>query len=233
MNVPDPNKLHPSTRPELRNVIFLKNQITSPLIEVGDYSYYDDEGTRPPFEQANVHYLFGPQRLIIGKFTAIGPGATFIMPGGSHPMVGVSTFPFTMFGGEWTSRTLATFQGIEQRGDTTIGHDVWIGREAVIMPGVTIGDGAVVGAHAVVSKDVGPYEVVVGNPARVIRSRFSSDEIEALLRIRWWDWPIDTITAHAAELMGGQPQDIVELRDGLGMLPLDQAHRVSEARNRA
>jgi len=163
--IPDPESLHPSTRPELTNVVLLRNHVTSPLIEVGRYTYYDDEGTGNLFEQDNVLYLHGPQRLLIGSFCAIGPRTTFLMPGGNHPMVGPSTFPFTMFGGAWTTNTLTAFQAIDQPGDTHIGNDVWIGRQAQIMPGVRIGDGAVVGAGAVVTGDVSPYAVVAGNPA--------------------------------------------------------------------
>lgn len=211
MSTPDPDQLHPSTRPELTNVVFLKNQVASPYLEVGDFTYYDDEGTRPPFEEANVHYLHGPQRLVIGRFTAIGPGASFLMPGGSHPMIGVSTYPFTMFGGAWTDRTLEVFTSIEQRGDTSVGNDVWIGREATVLPGITIGDGAIVGANAVVTKDVQPYEVVAGNPSRTITTRFPPAEIETLLALRWWDWPVEKITAHAATIMTGRPHDLARL----------------------
>lgn len=206
--IPDPDQLNPSTRPELTNVVFLKNQVTSPLIEVGEYTYYDNDGARPPFEQANVKYLYGPQRLIIGRFTAVGPGVSFLMPGGNHPMVGPSTYPFTMFGGAWAERTMEEFQAIEQPGDTVIGNDVWIGRDATIMPGVTISDGAVIGAHSVVTRDVGPYEIVAGNPARVIRTRFDPGDVARLLRIRWWDWPIETITEHAATIMAGTPHEL-------------------------
>lgn len=148
---------------------------------------------------------------MIGRFTAIGPGAMFLMPGGNHPMVGPSTYPFTMFGGTWTEHTLDAFLSIEQLGDTTIGNDVWIGREATIMPGVTIGDGAVVGAHSVVTKDVGSYEVVAGNPARTIRKRFNDDEIAQLLAAKWWDWPVEKITEHAATIMSGTPAEIEQL----------------------
>lgn len=210
-SIPDPAQRNPSTRADLTNVIFLKNEVTSPFIEVGEYTYYDDEGTRPPFEQANVKYLYGPQRLVIGRFTAIAPGVTFLMPGGNHPMVGPSTYPFTMFGGTWMDKTLDTFLAIEQPGDTIVGNDVWIGREATILPGVTIGDGAVIGAHSVVTKDVAPYEIVAGNPARPIRMRFPDADIQRLLAIRWWDWPVEKITEHAAVLMGGTVEELEEL----------------------
>lgn len=209
--VPDPSQLNPSTRPDLTNVVFLKNEVTSPLIEVGEFTYYDNEGVRPPFEAANVAYLYGPQRLVIGRFSAIGPGAVFLMPGGNHPMIGPSTYPFTMFGGAWSERTIDTFMSIEQPGDTVVGNDVWIGRDATIMPGVTIGDGAVIGAHSVVTKDVAPYEIVAGNPARVIRTRFEPDDVARLLQIRWWDWPVERITEHVTTIMAGTPQQLEQL----------------------
>lgn len=206
--IPDPESLHPSTRPELTNVVLLRNHVTSPLIEVGRYTYYDDEGTGNLFEQDNVLYLHGPQRLLIGSFCAIGPRTTFLMPGGNHPMVGPSTFPFTMFGGAWTTNTLTAFQAIDQPGDTHIGNDVWIGRQAQIMPGVRIGDGAVVGAGAVVTGDVSPYAIVAGNPARVIRQRFGTEDVQRLLQIRWWDWPVEKITAHARIIMAGTVDEL-------------------------
>lgn len=209
--VPDPDALHPTTRADLTNVVLLRNQLTSPLIEVGAFTYYDDEGVRGPFEQHNVRYLFGPQRLRIGSFTAIGPGASFLMPGGSHPMVGPSTYPFTMFGGAWADATLETFLAIEQAGDTVVGNDVWIGRDATILPGVTIGHGAVIGAHSVVTRDVAPYEIAAGNPARVVRTRFEPDDVALLLEASWWDWPIERITEHAAVIMAGTPAELARI----------------------
>jgi len=205
MPAPDPARLHPTTRPDLDNVIFLASQVTSELIEVGEFTYYDDEGWRGPFQTTNVFYNYGPQKLVIGRFSAIGPGVQVIMPSGEHPMVGPSTYPFTMFGGEWTDITLDVFLAIPAKNDTVLGNDVWIGREAVIMPGVTIGDGAVIAAHSVVTRDVAPYAVVGGNPARVIRPRFEPEDVSSLLDSRWWDWPVDAITRHAADIMGGDP----------------------------
>nr|WP_155999095.1 CatB-related O-acetyltransferase [Streptomonospora sp. PA3] len=203
--------MHPTTRDDLDNVVFLRNQVTSEFIEVGEYTYYDDEGRRGPFEAENVFYNYGPQRLVIGRFSAIGPGARFLMPGGTHPMAGPSTFPFTMFGGEWTENTLEAFLAIPAKGDTVIGNDVWIGREAAVMPGVSIGDGAVVAAYSVVTADVEPYTVVGGNPARTIRSRFGPADVRLLLEARWWDWPIELITRHAADIMAGTPARLAEL----------------------
>ncbi|AXE38330.1 CatB-related O-acetyltransferase [Acidipropionibacterium virtanenii] len=209
-NVPDPDRLTPTTRPGLTNVVFLKNEVTSEFIDVGEFSYADSESDPTPFERRCVKYLYGPQKLRIGRFTTIGPGVTILMPGGNHPMIGPSTYPFAMFGGDWADATLDTFLAVDQPGDTVIGNDVWIGRDATIMPGVTIGDGAVVGACSVVTKDVGPYQVVAGNPARPVRARFTDEEIDLLLAVRWWDWPIETITRHAAVIMAGTPQELAE-----------------------
>ncbi|XKK39333.1 CatB-related O-acetyltransferase [Nocardiopsis sp. ARC36] len=215
MPAPDPDRLHPTTRPDLTNVVFLKAQVTSDLIEVGEYTYYDDEGSGVPFEQACVLYNYGPQRLVIGRFSAIAPGVTILMPAGNHPTVGPSTYPFTMFGGEWSERTMDTYLSIPAPPDTRIGNDVWIGRGATLMPGVAIGDGAVVAAHSVVTKDVAPYALVGGNPARHIRSRFDEDDVARLLAARWWDWPVEAITEHAALIMGGSPAAVAAVAEGV------------------
>lgn len=216
MAIPDPTRLHPSTRSDLTNVVFLANQVDSPFIEVGEFTYFDDEGSGVPFQDANVLYNYGPQRLIIGRYTAIAPRATFVMPAGNHPIVGPSTYPFTMFGGAWTDNTLEVFTAIDPLPDTVIGNDVWIGRSATIMPGVTVGDGAVVAAHAVVTKDVEPYAIVAGNPARHIRTRFAPDEVALLLRVRWWDWPVELVTEHAAVIMGGSPAELARIGESRG-----------------
>ena len=112
--------------------------------------------------------------------------------------------------------TLETFLAIEQAGDTVIGNDVWIGREATLMPGVTVADGAVIGAHSVVTQNVGPYEIVAGNPARVVRTRFEPTEVQELLELRWWDWSIEKITEHAAVLMGGTVEELRHVAEGHG-----------------
>lgn len=216
MRAPDPTEPNPTTRPDLTNVVFLRAQVRSDLIDVGDFTYYDDEGHRGPFETTNVKYLYGPQVLRIGRFCAIGPGATFLMPGGSHPMAGPTTYPFTMFGGAWTEATLEAFTALPAAGDTVVGHDVWIGREATVLPGLTIGDGAVIGAHSVVTRDVAPYAVVAGNPAREVRRRYDETEVASLLETRWWDWPIDLITDHAATLMTGTPADLARIAAASG-----------------
>lgn len=211
MPAPDPDRLHPTTRPDLTNVVFLRAQVTSELIEVGEYTYYDDQGSGVPFEEACVLYNHGPQRLVIGRYSAIAPEVTFLMPAGDHPTIGPSTYPFTMFGGEWAERTLDTYLSLPTPPDTRIGNDVWIGRGATIMPGVSIGDGAIVAARSVVVKDVEPYALVGGNPARHLRSRFGEQQVALLLEARWWDWPVEAVTEHAAQIMGGAPADLARI----------------------
>jgi virginiamycin A acetyltransferase len=146
-DIPSPDTLHPvAGHPR---VVFLKPLVRSPNIEVGDYTYYDDPGA---FERENVLYAYGPERLVIGRYCALATGVRFLMAGANHPTAGVSTFPFAIFGGAWAEQTLELVPAIPSRGDTIAGNDVWIGYEAVVMPGVRIGDGAIVAAEAVVTR---------------------------------------------------------------------------------
>ncbi|GLX02313.1 acetyltransferase [Microtetraspora sp. NBRC 16547] len=207
--IPDPMTVHPL--PAHERVVFLKPLVSSPTIAVGEYTYYDDPDGATGFEHRNVLYAYGPERLIIGKYCAIASGTRFLMAGADHPTMGVSTFPFTMFGGEWTERTLDIVTGMPSRGDTVVGNDVWFGYQATIMPGVRIGDGAIIAAGAVVTADVPPYTIVGGNPARTIRRRFDDADIEGLLRAAWWHWPVDLVTEHARTIMAGTPADIVRI----------------------
>ncbi|MEV4112140.1 CatB-related O-acetyltransferase [Nonomuraea sp. NPDC049695] len=206
---PDPMTLHPL--PAHERVVFLKPLVSSPTITVGEYTYYDDPDGATGFEQRNVLYAYGPEQLIIGKYCAIASGTRFLMAGADHPTMGVSTFPFAMFGGEWAERTLDIVTGMPSRGDTVVGNDVWFGYQATVMPGVTIGDGAVIAAGAVVTADVAPYTIVGGNPARTIRRRFADVDVERLLRAAWWDWPADLVTEHARTIMAGTPSDIARI----------------------
>ena len=203
---PDPTALHPLAAHE--RVVFLKPLITGPRILVGDYTYYDDPDAAEEFEHRNVLYAYGPERLIIGKYCAIATGTRFLLAGAEHPTMGVSTFPFTMFGGRWAEQTLDIVTDMPSRGDTVIGNDVWFGYQAIVMPGVQIGDGAIIAAGAVVTADVPPYTIVGGNPARPIRQRFAEPDIERLLRAAWWDWPADLVTEHARTIMAGTPGEI-------------------------
>jgi virginiamycin A acetyltransferase len=206
MNRPDPFARFPL--PGWAGTAYLKTVVTNPRIEVGDFSYYDDSRGPEHFEARCVryHFDFVGDRLIIGKFVAIAQGAQFIMNGANHPMGGFSTFPFGTLG--FVPGEPHGAESDPPRGDTTIGNDVWIGREAVIMPGVKIGDGAIIGAHAVVGSSVPPYAIVAGNPARVIRKRFPDHVITRLLAIRWWDWPLEAIMEHVPALRGA---DIAQL----------------------
>ena len=194
---PDPNRPYPMT--DHRRVCFIKNFIKSPNIIVGDYSYYDDPIDPENFEK-NVLYNYGNERLIIGKFCAIATNVKFIMNGANHKIDGISAYPFPVFGNGWETAMNLLIE-LPSKGDTVIGNDVWIGYESLIMPGVKIGDGAVIAAKSVVVKDIPAYTVVGGNPAHPIKQRFSDEEVAQLLEIRWWDWEIDKISRHVSIIM--------------------------------
>ena len=201
---PDPNTLYPI--PGVTRTCFLKNIITKPQIIVGDYTYYDDPVDVHHFEK-NVLYLFGfsTDKLIIGKFCQLATGVRFIMNGGNHPMDGVSTYPFQVFGQSWSEAPLNAVS----KGDTVIGNDVWIGNSVTIMQGIKIGDGAIIGTNALVTKDVAPYTIVGGNPAQVIRKRFDDETIDFLVKLAWWNWSMDKIARHLNEIVRG---NLVALR---------------------
>ncbi len=201
-NGPNPEIKHPiSMHPR---VGFLKPLVTAENIEVGDFTYYDDPDGPDKFQEKCVlhHYPFIGDRLVIGKFCAIAEGARFIMNGANHALSGFSTYPFNIFGHGWEEGfDTATWQR-EVRGDTVIGNDVWIGMEAIILPGVTIGDGAIVAAKSVVSHYVSPYAVVAGNPAKVVKNRFDDKTIRRLIKVAWWDWPVDKISRNLNAIRG-------------------------------
>jgi virginiamycin A acetyltransferase len=205
-NVPaDPTVLHPM--PEQPRVVLLKPLVKSPLIEVGEFSYYDDPDDATAFETRNVLYHYGPEKLVIGKFCALGEGVRFIMNGANHRMDGASTFPFPIMGGSWAEH-FDLITGLPGRGDTVVGNDVWFGYRAMVMPGVRIGHGAVIASGSVVVDDVPDYGVVGGNPGRVIRRRYSDADVERLLQVAWWDWPLEHITAHVRDIMSGSIDDL-------------------------
>nr|WP_026928833.1 CatB-related O-acetyltransferase [Glycomyces tenuis] len=213
--IPDPTILHPMTGQS--RVVFLKPLIESEKIEVGEYTYYDDPDAATEFEERNVLYAYGPEKLRIGRYCALAAGTRFIMAGADHPMVGVSTFPFAIFGGDWAEATLDIVMNVESRGDTTVGNDVWFGYNTTIMPGVTVGDGAIIASGAVVTADVSPYAIVGGNPAKTIRRRFDDADVERLLRAAWWDWPVELVTEHARTIMAGSPADIAAVAADHGL----------------
>lgn len=190
--IPDPRAVFPN---EYQTSCFVKNVITAPNIQIGDYTYYDDPVDPTKFEQNNVLFNYPEfgDRLIIGKFCSIAAGTKFIMGPANHRLSSVTTYPFHVFGGLWRQRTPEHLSQLPFKGDTVIGNDVWLGRQCVVMPGVKIGDGALVAAYSVVTRDVAPYSVVGGNPARLIRKRFGEELIALLLRLRWWDLPPDAL----------------------------------------
>ncbi len=200
---PSPDNPQPINGVE--RVYFLKNYIKNPNIVVGDYTYYDDPDGVENFER-NVlyHFDFIGDKLIIGKFCAIATGVKFIMNGGNHALEGFSAFPFSIFAQGWESAP-ANFP---HKGDTVVGNDVWLGYKSVIMPGIHIGDGAVIAAKSVVTKDVPPYTIVGGNPARIIRQRFSEREIKELLAIKWWDWSTEKITRNLDKICGNNLEEL-------------------------
>ena len=197
LNIPDPNVIFPN---EYGTSCFVKNVVNAPNIELGDYTYYDDDTDPTGFERNNVLFNYPEfgDRLVIGKFCAIAQGTTFIMGPANHRTGSASTYPFNVFGGAWTEATPDHMSQLPRKGDTVVGNDVWLGRECVVMPGVKIGDGAIVAAYSVVTRDVAPYTVAGGNPARFIKNRFDEELTGLLLRLKWWDLPPE-------ELLGWLP----------------------------
>ncbi|ANJ93092.1 Vat family streptogramin A O-acetyltransferase [Serratia plymuthica] len=199
MQGPDPLNKHPLEG--FPQVCFIKNTVTNPNIIIGDFTYYDDPEDSEDFER-NVlyHFPFIGDKLVIGKFCAIAKGVQFIMNGANHKLSGFSTFPFYIFGNGW-EKAMPKPGDLPCKGDTIIGNDVWIGYKALIMPGVKIGNGAIISTLAVVTTDVPAYTVVGGNPAKVIKTRFSDEIVFELEKLAWWDWPIEKITKHLAAIM--------------------------------
>ena len=186
--VPNPNEIFPN---QYGTSCFVKHVVQAPNISIGDYTYYDDRDNPTGFEQNNILFNYPEfgDRLIIGKFCQIASGAKFIMGPANHRISSVTTYPFSVFGGRWSEQTPPHLSQLPFKGDIVVGNDVWIGRESVIMPGVKIGDGSIIGAYAVVTRDVPPYCVVGGNPARFIKKRFHDELIQILLELKWWDFP--------------------------------------------
>ncbi len=184
-------------------VCFIKNTVQNPNIVIGDYTYYDDPDDSENFER-NVlyHFPFIGDKLVIGKFCAIARGVKFIMNGANHKLSGVSTYPFQIFGNGW-EKVMPTPGDLPFKGDTVVGNDVWIGYEALIMPGVKIGNGAIISSRSVVVSDVPSYTIVGGNPAKPIKQRFSPAAVATLNKIAWWDWPIEKITEHLEQIVSG------------------------------
>ena len=209
MAIPERNKIYPRTGDT--QTIYLKNVITNPSFSVGDYTMYNDFVNDPTqFEKNNVLYFYpyDNSKFVIGKFCSIACGAKFIFTMAQHSLTSLSTYPFPIFDEEWGLDGMRAGEAWDHKGDIIIGNDVWIGYEAVIMQGVTIGDGAIIGARAVVTKDVPPYTIVGCVPARCIRKRFSDDVISRLSSLRWWDWPKCRIAENIEAIQTGNLEAI-------------------------
>lgn len=207
MNGPDKNTKFPLDNYD--RLCFLKNVVKNPNIIVGDYTYYDDFENVENFEKnVKYHFDFVGDKLIIGKFCMIASDVKFIMNGANHLTDALSNYPFAVFGNGWENAMEG--KAYPQKGNITIGNDVWIGYNATIMAGVTIGDGAIIATNSTVTKDIEPYKIVGGNPAKEIRKRFSEDVIAKLLELKWWNWDIQKITKNIQNLTSNNIEKLIE-----------------------
>lgn len=205
-------KIYPRTNDF--QTIYLNSVISNPYISVGEYSIYNDFVNGPTlFEQNNVlyHYPINHDRLVIGKFCSIACGAKFIFTSANHTLSSLATYTFPLFYEEWDLEKKDVTSAWDNKGDIVIGNDVWIGYEAVILSGVHIGDGAIIGTRSVVTKDVLPYTVVAGSPAKEIKKRFNDGTINKLQRSKWWDWPYDKIQCSLPYIMNGEIGKIIKI----------------------
>lgn len=203
-------KIYP--RSQGHSTVYLQNVVTDPSIEVGEYTIYDDFVHDPrDFQRNNVlyHYPINHERLVIGKFCSIACGAKFLFNSSNHALGSLSTYTFPIFFEEWGLPVEDISKAWDNKGDIVIGNDVWIGYEAVVMAGVTIGDGAIIGARAVVTKDVPPYTIAGGVPARPIRKRFDDETAKRLQTLRWWDWPAEKIRCHLEDIQSGNLEKLI------------------------
>lgn len=195
-----------------RQTVYLNAVVKDPNISVGAYTMYNDFVNDPvDFEKNNVlyHYPINGDRLVIGRFCSIACGAKFVFTSANHTMTSLSTYPFPLFFEEWGTPISEVAESWDNKGDIVIGNDVWIGYEAVIMSGVKIGDGAIIGTRAVVTKDVEPYTIVGGIPAKSIRKRYSQDIITQLEAVRWWDLPHDQLKQLIPAIRSGSPEALL------------------------
>ena len=200
----DRTKVYP--RSGDNQTVYLKSVVTRRTIEVGDFTVYNDFENDPrDFEKNNVLYQYpiNNDRLIIGKFCSIACGAKFIFNCANHTLKSLSTYTFPLFFEEWNLPKSELASAWDNKGDIVIGNDVWIGYDAVIMAGVTIGDGAIIGARAIVTKDIEPYSIVGGVPAKEIRKRFSPETIAQLQELQWWNWPVEKIQQAIPAIQSG------------------------------
>lgn len=211
------DKIYPRTSDN--QTVYLKNVVTNANIEIGDYTMYNDFVQDPlDFEKNNVlyHYPINKDKLKIGKFCSVACGAKFLFTSANHKMRSLSTYPFPIFFEEWGLDVKNICDAWDNKGDIVIGNDVWIGYEAVILSGVTIGDGAIIGSRAVVTKDVEPYTIVGGVPAKSIRKRFDDKTILKLENIRWWNWDEKQIRKGIQAIQSGNIIELEKISDEQG-----------------
>ena len=191
--IPDSETIMPN---EYGTTVFLRNIVKAENIKIGDYTYYDDTKDPVGWEKNNVlfNYPFFGDHLIIGKYCSLAEGSVFIMGAANHRLSSITTYPFNVMGGVWRERSTPHIEELPHKGDTVIGNDVWIGHEAVVMPGVHLGDGCIAAAYSVVTKSFPPYSVIGGNPARLIKKRFDDELISLLEEFRWWDKVPEEVT---------------------------------------
>jgi len=206
----DPKAKHPMKG--FPQICFIQNTVSNPNIIIGDYTYYDDPDDSENFER-NVlyHFPFIGDQLIIGKFCALARGVKFIMNGANHKMDGFSTYPFQIFANGW-GKVTPQLRDLPYKGNTVIGNDVWIGYEAIIMPGIQVADGAIIAAKSVVTNNIAPYTIAGGNPAKPIRQRFDAAVIEALLDVAWWNWEIDKITRNLEKIVAADIEALIQCK---------------------
>ena len=205
-------KIYPRTGD--KETVYLKNVVTGPNIQVGDYTMYHDFVHDPrDFEKNQVlyHYPINGDKLKIGKFCSIACGAKFLFTSANHTLRSLSTYPFPIFFEEWGLDKKGIRSAWDNKGDIVIGNDVWIGYQAVILSGVTVGDGAIIGTRALVTKDVPPYTIVGGVPAKPIRKRFDQATIAQLEALRWWDWDAEKIRRNLPAIQSGHVSALAAL----------------------
>lgn len=206
-------KIYPRTGD--KQTVYLNAVIKDPQIEVGDYTIYNDFAADPLlFEKNNIlyHYPIHQEKLIIGKFCSIACGTKFLFNCANHTLKSLSTYTFPLFYEEWELEKSNITTAWDNKGDIVIGNDVWIGYEAVIMAGVHIGDGAIIAARAVVTKDVPPYTIVGGTPAKEIRKRFDTEVIHQLLKLKWWDWSTNKIRQCLPYIAEGKLDELLAIK---------------------
>lgn len=205
VRLPAATSAHPIILPdgsEHRPTVHLARVIAHPNIEIGDYTYYSDFGDVADYASKLAPYLYpgAPEKLTIGRFCQFAHGVRFITASANHPTRGFSTYPFRVF----DPQTMDAYaEEVAERGDTVVGNDVWLGYETLVMPGVTIGNGAIAGARSVITRDVPDYAIVAGNPARIVRMRFEPAAVERLNALAWWNWPQERIEACAEAIEHG------------------------------